>query len=194
MLTEDLKPADYMRPGKIDYRKIDPGVRDVVRELNRIPFVRTVASCEGHVMKRWEKYRADDGCLFLYQGFVGMDIDERDEHARCFITDVAEMTRKYPFANFGKIYRGSAVEGPDGRASGRIKSVYGSHVLAFNTAHSGVYPFDLGRAHEIRGTDTEEVISKKLLQADEESVRKRKAQYQEVWRNLGIIAVVHQDV
>jgi len=63
-----------MNKPDINYAKIDPGIRGLVRILNQIPFVATLDSCEGHlkakiVDTRYDEIKPDKGHKFLYGGF-----------------------------------------------------------------------------------------------------------------------------
>jgi hypothetical protein len=175
-------PADYMEPGRVDYSEIDPGIRDAVRALNKIPFVETVASCEGHILKRHYGHRADPGFAFLDGGYIGMYVDGTDKNSAAFLGDMAGVARKYHFANFGKIYR----RGAPGTGA--------PYVLAANTAIMSGLMFDLGEHDRVRMDDAEEAMCKKSRQAEISLVRGRKAEYQMLWADAVGVAAKHAAV
>jgi len=87
---------------EIDYSKIDEGVRDLVHILNDIPFVETVASCEGHLRFDcgFPGIHPDKGCGFLYDGNMLFNMDESHPESKDFIKDVKRLENKYCFVDF----------------------------------------------------------------------------------------------
>lgn len=55
-----------------DLKKLDPKVRDYVKEINSLPFVRTLFSCQGHFCKSKQKamvyYSEQDGTTHKFDG------------------------------------------------------------------------------------------------------------------------------
>lgn len=175
-----LLPVDHMEPGGIDYAEIDAGVRDAVRALNRIPFVETVASCEGHVQRRHYGHPADPGFAFLHGGYLGMYVDEEDRRAAPFLRDMAGLARKYHFSDFGKVYHR--------RKAGQISGPYG---LGTNTSAMSGRTFDLADQNRITEEDAEEARCKKARQAEISLVRGRKLEYQMLWADVAKVAALH---
>jgi len=171
-------PVNYMEPKGMDYSKIELGVREAVRSLNSIPFVETVSSCEGHVLKKLHGYKCDPGFLFLEEGHIGMYIDETDKRSAVFIKDISLVVGKYHFANFGKIY---------------MKNFDGPYGIGLNSAFMGVPPFDLAEQDRAVETDPIDVIYKKARQAKASLIRERKIEYQNLWKEVEIMARKHHD-
>lgn len=50
-----------MKKVEIDYSEIDEGMRDLIYNLNQLPFLATFYSCEGHLLDRWPNQNAKFG-------------------------------------------------------------------------------------------------------------------------------------
>lgn len=95
----------YMEPDKIDYRELDAGIREAVMGLNKIPFLATTASCEGHVKKKndFGEYVGRDE-LFITRGFIAFEMDHSYEKSREFSDDLIALMKRHEPASFSRIY------------------------------------------------------------------------------------------
>lgn len=85
----------------IDYEKVDENIRELVRRLNRLPFVSTIESCESHLRGFISGVVPDSGCGFIDSGSLIFNINKADPQWRVFKERVDQLIGKYPFA---KIY------------------------------------------------------------------------------------------
>ena len=156
-----------MKRERINYAEIDIGVQDLVRGMNRIPFVATQSSCEGHLLYS-SRYGLvpDEGCAFLTSGHVIFRLDRRYGAYRRFLEEVGSLTRKYSFVdlsehNCGK--QGCQTEGS----------------ITLN-----LYHHDLTQPEPIVSTDNFETMFKKRWQVTIGAGSKRVEQFREVWSDL----------
>jgi hypothetical protein len=151
---------------EVDYSKIDEGVRDLVHILNDIPFVETVASCEGHLRFDcgFPGIYPDKGCGFLYDGSMLFNMDESHPESKNFIKDVKNLENKYCFVDFA---------GPDGDVD--CYSLF-------------VDPSDLTQEKMINDNDSFRKTICKQYQVPIAVGEKRVKEYKQVWSDFLEIA------
>lgn len=169
-----VAPVDYMSPGEIDHRKIERDVRGAVREINALPFVKTISSCEGHITKLlFDSYRPDPDHAFMWGGHLGMEVDCEREISGKFLSDVLDLTKKYPFSGMGHATS-------FGDAS--------TYILSFNSHYIMGMDFDLGHPELVKDSYSEEIKWRVGTQVDMQSAKRRKTEYKNFWKDLEEVA------
>ncbi|MBI4894585.1 MAG: hypothetical protein HY833_02530 [Candidatus Aenigmarchaeota archaeon] len=167
-----MRPVDYMEPGRMDYSLIEPGVRELVRQLNEISFVETVSSCEGHVGDTiFKGATPDPGFTFINGGHMAFDILPSPRSEK-FLGEVSELARSRGFSSFKEVGFGG-------------ESVY---MVNFDTTHVGGHVSDLAGKEKIEDSDDNEERVRKSFQVETKAAGVRKGEYQDFWRELGKIA------
>jgi len=168
-----LKPIDYMDPHVIDYNLIEPGIRDLVRQMNEVPFVDTVSSCEGHVGDTIFKGASPDpGFTFINGGHIAFDANPSHVGSEGFMREVGELAKSRSFSSFKDVEVGKE----------RL------HVVGFDTSPAGGHVSDLVRKQLIEDLDSNEVRLRKSLQVERSAAMQRKEEYQQFWAEMETIA------
>jgi len=168
-----MRPIDYMEPSGIDYSLIEPGVRSLVREMNNIPFIETVSSCEGHVGQDiFKDARPDEGHTFITGGHVAFDVLPGSLKAEGFLGEVSDLSNRAGFSSFKEVGFGK-------------ESVF---MVNFDTTHVGGHVSDLVSERKIEESDSDEVRLRKSFQVEAKAARERKEKYVEFWGEMEKIA------
>ena len=168
-----MRPIDYMEPSGIDYSLIEPGVRSLVRQMNEVPFVETVSSCEGHVGSDiFKGATPDEGHTFITGGHMAFDVLPGSVRTEGFLGEVSELANKTGFSSFREVGFGK-------------ESVY---MVNFDTTHVGGHVSDLVSQRKIEESDSDEVRLRKSFQVKIEAANERKERYIEFWGEMEKIA------
>lgn len=148
----------------IDYSTIDEGIRDLVRTLNRIPFVATSSSCEWHLTDYMHQIATPDiGHIFLDSGHIFFNLDKRYKQGGPFLGEVRRLAASYPFAELTEHH-----------CSESHCDIEGHQMFT-------VYPKVL-TPHEIaREDNTLEIRLKRFYQLELKAAQKRVVEYNRVW-------------
>lgn len=168
-----LRPIDYMESEKIDYNMIEPGIRSLVEQMNKIPFIETVSSCEGHMGDSiFEGFAPDPGFTFMNGGHIAFDIEAGHLESAGFAKEVSELTKRNGFSAFNDVE-----VGPEH-----------VHMVSFNTSYMGGHISDLARHEKMEESDSVEIRLRKSCQVDTAAAEKRKLEYKKFWSELENIA------
>jgi hypothetical protein len=167
-----MKPVDYMEPGKMDYDLIEPGIRGLVRQMNAVPFIETVSSCEGHVGDFLFKGASPEaGFTFINGGHIAFDVLPSPK-AEGFLGEVGELAKSRSFSSLKEVGMGE-------------ESVY---MVNFDTTHVGGHVSDLVKKKGIEDSDDNEERVRKSFQVDTTAAGRRKWEYQDFWGEMEKIA------
>ena len=82
----------------IDYSDIDLGIRELIKNINNLPFLATVACCEGHLINTDKNGVALPADLSrLWGGWLSFLFDPRLSDTTIFLNRVDEMKTKFSF-------------------------------------------------------------------------------------------------
>ena len=96
--------------------EVDPEIRGLVYELNRLPFVYSRGSCSGHLVTREDIFRKaghrderllqlpDEGCGFYFEGRLGLIFKPHPKKREC-IRELGAVAGKYPPAYVADNYK-----------------------------------------------------------------------------------------
>lgn len=156
---------------KINYAEIDSDIRSLVRSLNEIPFVATLASCQGHLKdKGLCDVVADEGHKFLYAGDIIFSVDESHTLSKGFLDEIGGLKANYDFVDLEWHY-----------CNQEDCPMEGTYFL--NLGFS-----DLTLAEQVSPTDNIETQIKKKTQVETDIGLKRINAYRRVWNDIQRIA------
>lgn len=168
------------RKYKIDYSGFDISMPMRIHLMNRLPFIRTVDSCEGHIRTEMsdKKYglvvKSDRGYVFITPAHIMFKLDEGNEQAQQFIIDLTRLKTRYPFITFKKF---------QGIWDFRLNCddlLTHKHLFDKITLRKGIRAAKLGDIPALKKYIELDVKSKH--QALKGPVTKRLLQYKEIWK------------
>ena len=153
-----------------EYERIDKNIKELIRRLNKIPFVSTVSSCEGHLKDHLNVNISDRGCMFIMPGHIIFNMDKTNSQWQVFLGKVNKLVKKYPFAEINVHHcenEGCRIEG--------------AQCLDLNV-------YDLTHPETIVGTDSLETMEKKRYQVKIPIGKGRINEFHRFWSKLDKIA------
>lgn len=160
-----------MNKPNIDYREIDKGIRELVFTLNKIPYIATQSSCEGHLKDySMESFFPDKGHKFLYGGDIIFKIDKKNPKSAEFLRDVQKLKDKHSFFDLKEHHCGDKNCGMEG-----------SQIISLTNE-------DLISSQIIDDKNNLETIVKKMHQVKTSAGKQRLSHYQEIWDDFLEIA------
>jgi hypothetical protein len=156
----------------VNYEEIDANVRGLIRRLNKIPFVSTVSSCEGHLLDEYYMTETipDNGCMFIIPGHIIFDIDRANPQWQVFFEKVKGLVDKYPFAEIREHH-----------CNEEECKIEGFQCLNLDSE-------DLTCPETIVESDTLETMVKKRYQVKTPIGKKRIKEFRRFWSELNEIA------
>lgn len=153
---------------RINYREIDSGIRGLIENLNKLPFISTDSSCEGHLLKHfvYPKLFPKQNHSFIKGGSLIYFIDEKHSQASIFTKMVEEIVDKYSFIHFGVHDCGE-----------KDCTIEGAQTIRLD--HT-----DLTNAELIDKDDSVETIMRKRFETPTRIGQQRIKHFQHFWREL----------
>ncbi len=174
-----LRPVDYMDPREMDYGMIEPGIRELVKQMNEVPFVETVSSCEGHLGdKIFKDASPDPGFTFISGGHIAFDLKPGHPDSDKFMREIGELAGSRSFSSLKDVEFGMET----------------LHVVGFDTSPTGGHVSNLVRKQMIEDMDSNEVRLRKSLQVERVAAAERKEEYQKFWAEMSGIAKKYSKV
>ena len=106
---------DGMLPAHVKLRDIDSHIRDLVIEMNKLPFIDTISSCSSYLDNRGHGRRRVQitGNSHLSEGWLSFQVDDRYLLVPEFVERLEQEVGAYPFALFDQRESGYRLPPPN---------------------------------------------------------------------------------
>ncbi|MBT5021380.1 hypothetical protein HOK51_01645 [Candidatus Woesearchaeota archaeon] len=149
---------------------LDLGIEQLVHTLNKIPFITTQASCEGHLADKCFGVYAEPNRKMLYGGDMIFKVNSDNPKANDFLDELKSLEQKYHFVDLDEHHCGN----PDCSIEDSMCFVFDQH--------------DLTQIHTLTDEDDLKTSMKKSFQVKPADGIQRIKEYASVWKEFLEIA------